>query len=104
MLLALLLAGCAPQPDDPCAPMCQAATDLYGGCLEGWGSDWAAAGYRDGADFRDACETWAWEMRLLEAEAGQQGAVDAACAEREALFLEGTCEDFTAVDWSARPW
>ncbi len=104
MLLALMIAGCAEPAEDPCAPMCAAAASLYGACLEDWGADWAAAGYADGADFQDACETWAWEQRLLEDEAGQQGVVDATCLEREALFTEGTCEDFTAVDWSAALW
>lgn len=106
MLLAFLLA-CNPAPD-PCEAMCAAAADLYGTCLESWALDWSAAGYEDQADFLDRCETWAWEARLLEADAGQDGAVDAACEERELTFGEAldplTCEAYTTIAWEEMPW
>lgn len=101
----LLLAGCVDdQGPDPCAAMCVAAEQLYGGCLESWSVDWSAAGYQDGDDFLDACDTWAWEMRLLEEAAGESGTVDATCEAREASFIEGPCEAFTETSWNDYPW
>ena len=99
----LAAVGCADGPD-PCVPMCAAAAELYGGCLEGWGTDWTAAGYDDKADFLDACDTWAWTSRELEAEADKEGAVDAECRSRQDTLEGGTCDDFTALDWSGVPW
>jgi hypothetical protein len=105
MALLLVLAGaCAPA--DRCAPMCEAAADLYGGCLRDWGADWEAAAYADEADFFDACTTWAWEMEQLEQEADRAGATADVCAEREAAFVaeDATCEAFTSLDWHNPPW
>ena len=103
--LLLPLVGCMDEEGpDPCADMCVAAEQLYGGCLTDWGLDWTAAGYEDGDDFLDACDTWAWELRLLEEAAGESGTVDDACVEREALFIEGPCEAFTDTPWSDFPW
>jgi hypothetical protein len=104
LLLLALLAACA-EPD-ACTPMCAAAGQLYGGCLQDWGADWEAAAYADEADFLDACDTWAWEMHQLERDAGRTGATDAACAEREAALTadDATCESFTGIDWHTPPW
>ena len=104
MILAFLLA-CATS-EDPCTTLCMDAADLYGGCLTSWGASWEAAGYADEADFLDACATWAWEGRQLEAEAGEPGATEDVCRSRDATFTaeDATCDDFTAVDWSAVPW
>ncbi|GDX80038.1 hypothetical protein LBMAG42_18490 [Deltaproteobacteria bacterium] len=99
------LLGCATAPD-PCVAMCEAAADLYGGCLSTWGADWEAAAYADEDDFLDACATWSWEQRQLEVEAGQEGATDAVCEERAALFAaeEATCDDYTTIDWNTPTW
>ena len=104
MFFAFFLACAA--PEDPCTAMCAAAADLYGGCLSSWGADWEAAAYEDEADFLDACATWAWEERQLEAEAGHVGSVDTVCEERERQFAaeDATCDDFTSLDWSAPAW
>jgi hypothetical protein len=112
----LLLGGVAscdiaPEPD-PCADMCMAAAELYGGCLTDWGAGWEAAGYTDEEDFLDACSTWAWELRILEQDAvdqgliDQTGQVDATCAERQAAFVadEATCSTYTSIDWNDAPW
>ncbi len=103
------LLGC--QSADPCAAMCQSAADLYGGCLSDWDTNWAAAGYDNRPDFISACETWAWEMRILERDARRhsdvkKGAVDRACQRRDECFLapDATCEDFTGLDWNTPPW
>ena len=104
MLLLLALLSCADTAPDPCPDMCRAGASLYGGCLESWGLDWSAAGFEDDADFLEVCETWAWEMRMLEEAAGESGTVDATCEERDALFTDGDCDDFTGVDWSDFPW
>jgi hypothetical protein len=103
-LFPLLLAavGCG-DGAEPCEGMCDAAARVYGGCLTEWGTDWAAAGYADRADFLDACDTWAWEMRLLEDRAGSSGEVDAVCAEQEATLSGGGCDAFLDVDWNAPP-
>jgi hypothetical protein len=103
MRLLLILLACAAEPD-PCPEMCRAGAALYGGCLEGWGLDWSAAGYEDEEDFLEVCETWSWEMRLLEEAAGAAGSVDATCEQRADLFNGGECEDFTGVDWGAFTW
>ena len=109
--IAILLAGCGEQDPDPCVEMCQAAADLYGGCLEGWGLDWTAAGYDDEADYLGSCETWGWEMRALEAQAirdgdAEAGAVDGICVERTALLSaeDAECSAYTDIDWNTAPW
>jgi hypothetical protein len=86
--------------------MCEGAARLYGGCLRDWGAGWEAAAYADEADFLDACTTWAWEMKQLEAEAGREGSTEAACEERGAAMTAdtATCEAFTGVDWHNPPW
>lgn len=101
--LLLLVWSCAETPD-PCVPMCDAATALYGGCLETWGVEWTSAGYEDEAHFQESCETWAWTSRLLEEDAGKDGQIDRVCRQRRALFDEGECSDFTGIDWSQLPW
>ena len=103
VILLMWVMGCA-QATDPCDAMCTAAAQLYGSCLSDWDADWTAAGYSDESDFIDACDTWAWEMRLLESEHGGAGAVDATCSERTVQFSDGTCSDFTETDWNEMPW
>ena len=109
-LLLLLIGGCQ-QAVDPCDAMCDAGAALYGGCLDGWGVEWSSAGYDDEQDWREACAAWAWELRLLEADAvahgqAQGGEDDALCVEREALWRDdgATCTDYSQVDWSEVPW
>lgn len=86
--------------------MCEAAADLYGGCLSSWGADWEAAAYADEDDFLDACATWSWEQRQLEVDAGEDGATNAVCEERALLFVsdEATCDDYTTLDWNTPTW
>jgi hypothetical protein len=101
-----VLLSCA-GPPDPCTEMCAAAAELYGGCLTDWGVDWAAAGYADVDAFTEACETWAWEQRLLEEDAidrgraEAEGRTDAACEERETAFRaeDAECTAYTELDW-----
>jgi hypothetical protein len=104
----LLLLSCA-RPPDPCDSMCAAAGELLSACVEDWELDWPAVGYDSEADFRDRCQTWAWEARLLERDArrrgeAERGAVDALCEQREdslrAAIEEPTCEAWTDIDWS----
>lgn len=105
-----VVAGCAPKPDEDCAPMCAAAAAAYGRCLDPDGAgapSWQDAGYNDEQGFLDACDTWAWEQRLLARAADGRRAgdtkVSAACTAREAeLHAEdGACDAFLAIDWSA---
>ena len=111
-LLLLALAGCADDAPDPCARMCDAAAALYGGCLEEWGAGWEAAGYEDDRDFLGSCETWAWQLRVLEEDAvetgeiAEGGQVDAVCRERAADLSaeDAACEAFTSLDWHTPPW
>ncbi len=110
MLLLLSIVACGEPAADPCEPMCSSAAALYGGCLEGWGLDWTAAGYEDEEDFLGSCATWAWELRVLEEAAIERGElaagghVDAVCEERAELFQDGVCSDYTDIDWSQPPW
>lgn len=71
-----------------------------------WGTDWAAAGYDDEGAFVESCDTRAWEMRKLEADAGHDGATDAVCASRAEAFNapDATCDTYTNIDWSAPAW
>lgn len=116
MLPLLLLLACSEAPD-PCATMCVQAEALYGTCLEQWGVGWEAAGYADGDDFLASCETWAWEMELLEeaavkrGELEQTGAVDATCNERAEAFAAAQadtagpdCAAYTDIAWDQAPW
>ena len=111
MILLLALLACEEAPD-PCVDMCAEAAAVQCGCLDAWGSDWSDLGYRDQQDFYERCQTWAWEMRLLESDAVGRGAleeggvVDEVCEERtEALEApEMTCSEFSSMDWSVTPW
>ncbi len=105
--------ACDPTPEpDPCAEMCEAAAVLYGGCLRDWGAGWEAAGYDDEADFLDACNTWAWELRLLEEDAVERGVIeetgqiDGICLARRDAFTaeDATCSTYTSIDWNDVPW
>lgn len=101
--MLILLLACAAAPD-PCDAMCDAAMQRAGVCLSEQGLSWVNAGYDDEAAWLDACATWAWEMRVLEADAGEAGAVDDTCETRADLFSEGDCDDWSAVDWNEVPW
>ncbi len=115
MLPLALVIACA-SPPDPCASMCDAAATLYGGCLADWGVGWEAAGYVDEDDFLGACQTWAWEQRLLEADAADRGltevgGVDATCTDRAASFDAAAadpdaldCNAYTGIDWNQPGW
>ena len=113
LLLLPLLTACA-GTDVPaaCADMCQAGAALYRDCLDDWGATWADAGYAHRGDFVEACETWSWEMGLLEEDAVARGedhaagATVEACSDRAAAMEapEATCEAWTGVDWTTPPW
>lgn len=115
MWTALLLWGLACGPSAvpaACDEMCAAAVVLYGDCLTAWGADWPAAGYEDAARYQNACDTWAWEMALLQdhaVEEGRQGAegwLADTCQERADRLSaeEATCDDYTTIDWGEAPW
>jgi hypothetical protein len=111
MLLLLSLLACDP-PADPCAQMCAQAAAVQCGCLETWDGEWSDLGYTDQEDFYESCQTWAWEMRILERDAVQRGEideagqVDAVCEERTAqLSTSGfSCKEWRGMDWSVTPW
>lgn len=86
-LLPLLL-GCA--PDDGCAATCDVALARYEACLPEWGLEWGVA-YEDAADFRNWCDTWAWEQRQL-------GQADR-CAEVTGALEDADCMGYAAA-WS----
>lgn len=113
-MLWLLAASCQTTPEVPpaCDQMCAAAAGLYGGCLSDWGVDWTAAGYRDEDDFLRSCETWGWEMNLLQADAIAQETwsdagwlADTCATRRDALSAEdAACSAFTDIEWNNVPW
>lgn len=102
--MILLLLACAAIPPD-CGPMCEVLTSRKGECLAVDGLDWSAAGYSDADDFRAACETWAWESRELEQDAGCRGATDAICVERDAVLRgsDFSCQQLSEMDWNSSP-
>ena len=110
-LLGLLgLLSCAQDPD-PCDDMCAVAASVQCSCLDEWEADWTDIGYRDQAGFFGSCQTWAWEMRLLEEDALSRGevealgAVDRSCESRTSVLEDAQgCDDWTAIDWSTTPW
>ncbi len=110
MYFWMFLLNCS-QPD-PCADMCSASAQVYGACLESWGASWEAAGYSDARDYFHSCETWAWELRLLEKQAKrdgevpQTGRVDKVCRTRaeELRNSETQCETWESIDWESLPW
>jgi len=92
--------------------MCAQAAAVQCGCLDAWGSEWSDIGYRSQQDFFEGCQTWAWEMKLLESDAVSRGeldgpgALESACQDRTAI-LEApdlTCDDWSALEWSVVPW
>ena len=110
--IATLLMGCQVEAPAACADMCRAAASLYGDCRADDGLDWPAAGYTDAADHQDRCETWAWEMAVLEDDAVARGDTEAegatarvCAARRDALSADtATCSDYTDMDWNTTPW
>ena len=111
MILLLALLACDEAPD-PCVDMCAQAAAVQCGCLDAWESDWSDLGYADQQDFYARCQTWSWEMRLLEADAvdrgelDQAGVVDETCRTRAEVLMaqELTCSEFSSLDWSVTPW
>jgi len=112
------LLGCASDVPAACDRMCVAAAAVYGSCLEAAGG-WSAGGYDDADDFAGSCDTWAWEMRRLEDDAVQRGALDGpgavstACRARADALSDAaasrdtasdSCETFAAFDWHTPPW
>ena len=110
MFLLLMLLACG--REDPCAAMCSAATRVYGGCLTSWDATWRDAGFADERDHFHSCETWAWEMRMLEKNALRRGNitalghVDEHCSVKESELLSETmtCDEWSAIDWEAPLW
>jgi len=94
LLLGALL-GCGVPPD--CTDMCAVATTRQGECLGE--RDWAALGYEDADDYTAWCETWVWEQRLLERDAGSRGRTEDVCVDRAADIPDLTCEAFDALTW-----
>ena len=109
LFITILLACNQP---DPCAEMCSASTQVYGACLEEWGADWQAAGHEDARDYFHTCETWAWELRLLERDAKRSGDidelghVDQVCQSHDASLrtAEDPCQTWSNFDWNDLPW
>jgi hypothetical protein len=93
--------GCEAHPPPPeiCIDMCTTATELYGGCLDGWGSTWETAGFEDEAAHQNSCETWAWELSIL----GDNDSLVDTCEERLELFESGDCGTYTGIDWNEHP-
>jgi len=79
--------------------MCARATDLQEACLEEDGVSWSDLGYRDAEDHMAWCETWVWEQRLLDRDAGERGRVEEVCEERAASFPDATCDAYADVEW-----
>ncbi|MFT7519440.1 MAG: hypothetical protein ACI9MC_001581 [Kiritimatiellia bacterium] len=92
--------------------MCDSASALLGTCLDAEDSSWAALGYEDRTDYRDACTTWVWEQQLLERDQRRRGDlqgsghVQSTCEERDTTLTapDVTCDDYWSIDWRAPAW
>jgi len=110
MLFWLLLSSCS--TPEICDDMCKVAADMQESCISEWTAQWTDIGYTGKSDYKHACETWAWEMHLLEGDAqkaGNQSASDATeeiCLERlEWLQSESLdCDAWQSIDWNGTPW
>lgn len=112
--LVLFAFGCEPEPEMPasCEAMCLSAAALYGGCLTDWGVDWTAAGFEDEDAFLGSCQTWGWQMSILQDAALEEGSHDdpgwlaATCEEREAAMSaeDAACSVYTDIEWNDAPW
>ncbi|MEE2750118.1 MAG: hypothetical protein VX519_01705 [Myxococcota bacterium] len=108
MLYWLLLPSCAPTLE-ACDDMCRAAANAQEACLSEWGSEWEDLGYVDRSDYLNSCDTWAWEMHLLEKDARVPNAPNATeeiCLDRQEWLDSNsfTCESWQDVDWNETPW
>jgi len=111
-LFALVLIGCAERTvPEECVDMCHAATNVFASCLLSWGVQWQSTGYADAADYTASCETWAWEMSMLETDAVQRevthaGVLQASCDDRLTQLTQAqtNCEVYTQIDWNTPPW
>tara|TARA_B110000037_G_scaffold219815_1_gene285777 strand:+ start:1566 stop:1943 length:378 start_codon:yes stop_codon:yes gene_type:complete len=95
--------GCEahPQPPEICIDMCEAAADLYGSCLDGWGVSWIEAGFKSEDSFLGSCETWSWEQSILNEDIS---VVEAVCIERldqiNIGIEDNDCTAYTEIDWN----
>ncbi len=108
MLYWLLLSSCDPAVD-ACDGMCQAAANAQEACLSEWEAQWVDFGYADKPDYLNACDTWAWEMDLLQKDAQPNDATSTAqeiCLERHNWLGSETftCESWLSIDWNETPW
>jgi hypothetical protein len=101
-LLLALASACASA--DPCEDFCEVVASRTGECLAAGDLAWSATAWSDQEDLRGSCSAWAWEWRLLEADAGRRGATDAWCSEQEPILAGATCDQVLAFDWEAAPW
>ena len=108
VLYALL--SCSDQPQ-PCAGFCQASSKLYDQCLRDGGASWEDSQWNSQEGYLHSCQTWQWEMLLLEEDALNRDELSEPflqdyCQEKEQLFLaeEATCTDFSDLNWSSPPW
>ena len=104
MLLLLAFFACDPAPE-PCLAMCERVVAQECGCLAQWDAQWSELGYSDQEDYFEACETWVWQMRLLEEDAGSD-ALDGHCQDWTETLDAGPmeCGQWAESDWSDIPW
>ena len=107
------LLGCVTATTPPaCDDLCALAAARQETCLEDGGLDWSAMGYTDASDFDASCQTWLWELSLLEADATKQGDASAAgalrgtCIDWMAMLQDdrSTCAEVMELDWNTLPW
>jgi hypothetical protein len=103
-LLPLLALACA-GGEDPCERVCPPAASTYAACLAEEGRSWESSEWGSEADFLDACATWAWEVRRLARAERAHDALDAECADREALLGEegASCAAWDQLAWDGLP-
>ena len=104
-----LLISCGVKAEPSCLELCEQTATAYDSCLQQQDLDWQATDYSGRDDFIGRCETWAWELSMLERDALKRGEieqpqVDGACQERNVVMAESEPCDAVTTAWSAVPW
>ena len=109
-LLLYTFLSCSEDPQ-PCEDFCKASASLYDYCLTEGGASWENSQWQSEESYLQSCQTWEWEMLMLEEDALSRGELSEPflsdyCTEQEKKFRSDSalCTDFTELDWSRPPW
>ena len=108
MGLVAMASGCSVETPPVCATTCATLLEAQQSCLDDLELEWTDLGHESPESFAHSCETWSWELAVLERDAvrrgeATKGAAADHCAERTAELGDASCIDLQRLDWRV-PW